>query len=187
MPKGFSNTATFNDTLFAEIDAEPVRFSEKRQAQGRQTRNIMLEPGPAVRAYSDAMNNAVRHYMDELHDDPAHPFFAGRPDTWRLEAWGTFTQQVSSGEDTHIHPDAWLSGVYYPRLPAAVQNQADTDGYLEIGRAPNHMAQRIVPKLKVVRPEMGLLVLFPSYFYHRVLPFKSPETRMSVAFDAVPI
>ena len=72
-------------------------------------------------------------------------------------------------------------------LPAAVQNQADTDGYLEIGGAPNHMAQRIAPKLKVVRPEMGLLVLFPSYFYHRVLPFKSPETRMSVAFDAVPI
>ena len=140
-----------------------------------------------MRAYSDAMNNAVRHYMDELHDDPAHPFLAGRPDTWRLEAWGTITQQVSSGEDTHIHPDAWLSGVYYLRLPAAVQNQADTDGYLEIGRAPNHMAQRIAPKLKVVRPEMGLLVLFPSYFYHRVLPFKSPETRMSVAFDAVPI
>ena len=187
VPEGFSSSATFNDALFAEVDAEPDRFSEKGQAQGRQTRNIMLEPGPAVRAYSDAMNNAVRHYMDELHDDPAHPFFAGRPDTWRLEAWGTFTQQVSSGEDTHIHPDAWLSGVYYPRLPAAVQNQADTDGYLEIGRAPNHMAQRIVPKLKVVRPEMGLLVLFPSYFYHRVLPFKSPETRMSVAFDAVPI
>ncbi len=187
VPGAFDSVATFNDALFAEVDAEPDRFSEKGQAQGRQTRNIMLEPGPAVRAYSDAMNNAVRHYMDELHDDPAHPFLAGRPDTWRLEAWGTITQQVSSGEDTHIHPDAWLSGVYYPRLPAAVQNQADTDGYLEIGRAPNHMAQRIAPKLKVVRPEMGLLVLFPSYFYHRVLPFKSPETRMSVAFDAVPI
>ena len=123
VPEGFSSAATFNDALFAEVDAEPDRFSEKGQAQGRQTRNIMLEPGPAVRAYSDAMNNAVRHYMAKLFDDPAHPFLAGRPDTWRLEAWGTLTQQVSSGEDTHIHPDAWLSGVYYPRPPSRCKSK----------------------------------------------------------------
>jgi hypothetical protein len=30
-------------------------------------------------------------------------------------------------------------------------------------------------------------VLFPSYFWHRTLPFEAAETRISIAFDAVPV
>jgi hypothetical protein len=58
---------------------------------------------------------------------------------------------------------------------------------LEVGRPPNHIVQSQPPELKIIRPETGLLVLFPSYVYHRVLPFSSSEPRMSVAFDAVPV
>lgn len=38
-----------------------------------------------------------------------------------------------------------------------------------------------------VRPREGLLLLFPSYFYHRTLPFRADAPRISVAFDAVPL
>jgi hypothetical protein len=31
-----------------------------------------------------------------------------------------------------------------------------------------------------------MLLLFPSYFYHRTLPFRSAEQRISIAFDVVP-
>jgi hypothetical protein len=37
-----------------------------------------------------------------------------------------------------------------------------------------------------VRPEVGLLVLFPSYFWHGTLPFHSEQPRLTVAFDVVP-
>jgi hypothetical protein len=37
-----------------------------------------------------------------------------------------------------------------------------------------------------VRPELGLLVLFPSYFWHGTLPFHSEQPRLTVAFDVVP-
>jgi len=37
-----------------------------------------------------------------------------------------------------------------------------------------------------VRPEVGLLVLFPSYFWHGTLPFHSEQLRLTVAFDVVP-
>ena len=37
-----------------------------------------------------------------------------------------------------------------------------------------------------VRPSVGLLVLFPSYFWHGTVPFRSHQPRLSVAFDAVP-
>jgi hypothetical protein len=37
-----------------------------------------------------------------------------------------------------------------------------------------------------VRPSVGLLVLFPSYFWHGTVPFFSNQPRLTVAFDAVP-
>ena len=37
-----------------------------------------------------------------------------------------------------------------------------------------------------VRPEPGLLVLFPAYMWHGVEPFTSRADRLSVAFDVVP-
>jgi hypothetical protein len=37
-----------------------------------------------------------------------------------------------------------------------------------------------------VRPEEGLLVLFPSYTWHGTEAFSSDAVRMSVAFDVVP-
>jgi hypothetical protein len=37
-----------------------------------------------------------------------------------------------------------------------------------------------------VRPGVGMLVLFPSYFWHGTVPFSSDQPRLTVAFDAVP-
>ncbi len=37
-----------------------------------------------------------------------------------------------------------------------------------------------------LRPQVGMLVLFPSYFWHGTVPFRSDQARLTVAFDAVP-
>lgn len=37
-----------------------------------------------------------------------------------------------------------------------------------------------------VRPEPGLLVLFPSYLWHGTEPFTSDQARLTIAFDALP-
>jgi hypothetical protein len=37
-----------------------------------------------------------------------------------------------------------------------------------------------------VRPQVGMLVLFPAYFWHGTVPFRSNQARLTVAFDAVP-
>ena len=36
---------------------------------------------------------------------------------------------------------------------------------------------------KCVEPKVGLLALFPSYFWHGTEPFQSNENRLTVAFD----
>ena len=37
------------------------------------------------------------------------------------------------------------------------------------------------------RPEPGAVVLFPSYLYHRTIPFRSDQQRISIAFDVLTI
>ncbi len=41
----------------------------------------------------------------------------------------------------------------------------------------------IAPEVRFYRPEEGLMFLFPSYFYHRTVPFESEQLRVSIAFD----
>ena len=36
-----------------------------------------------------------------------------------------------------------------------------------------------------IQPEPGLMILFPSYFYHHTIPFHTDETRISIAFDLI--
>jgi len=31
------------------------------------------------------------------------------------------------------------------------------------------------------------MLLFPSYFFHRTLPFQADATRISIAFDVMPV
>ena len=40
--------------------------------------------------------------------------------------------------------------------------------------------------VEAIRPEEGLLVIFPAWFYHRTIPFPADARRISVAFDLVP-
>ncbi|MFX8381746.1 putative 2OG-Fe(II) oxygenase [Acinetobacter baumannii] len=37
-----------------------------------------------------------------------------------------------------------------------------------------------------VKPERGMLVLFPSYMWHGTVPFEGDDRRMTIALDVVP-
>jgi Putative 2OG-Fe(II) oxygenase len=37
------------------------------------------------------------------------------------------------------------------------------------------------------KPEPGLLVLFPSYMWHGTMPFPGEQTRLTLAFDLLPV
>ncbi len=188
VPPGYDDIAAFNAALCDQAASAPDRHGEPATDKGRQTRDLLARPSGALAAYGEIVDAAVRDYRDGLADDPGHPFLAARPEAWELTAWATIMRRVDPGEDTHFHPTAWLSGVYYARLPdeAAIADDPAHAGWIEFGRPPNHIQYGFEPDLKLIRPQPGLLVLFPSYFYHRVMPFTGSSERMSIAFDATP-
>jgi tetratricopeptide (TPR) repeat protein len=86
---------------------------------------------------------------------------------------------------SHVHPRGWISSACYLQLPDSMRAGHTAEGILSFG-APGMLTTPALPAELSVRPEVGLLVLFPSYFWHGTLPFHSDEPRLTVAFDAVP-
>jgi predicted Zn-dependent protease len=86
---------------------------------------------------------------------------------------------------SHVHPRGWISSACYVQLPDSMSAGHTAEGILSFG-APGMLTTPTLPAELSVRPEAGLLVLFPSYFWHGTLPFHSDQPRLTVAFDAVP-
>jgi len=107
------------------------------------------------------------------------------PARWRLASWAVVLD-AQGHQGPHFHPDGYVSGVYYAKLPATMR-PGDDAGCIEFGRTADHIGGTREPLVEVRRPEEGLMFLFPSYLYHRTLPFEGAEPRICVAFDVLPI
>jgi hypothetical protein len=86
---------------------------------------------------------------------------------------------------SHVHPRGWISSAFYVELPDIMADGRTDDGVLSFGK-PSILTNPPLEAEYSVRPTPGMLVLFPSYFWHGTIPFQSPQPRLTVAFDAVP-
>jgi tetratricopeptide (TPR) repeat protein len=86
---------------------------------------------------------------------------------------------------SHVHPRGWISSAFYVQLPDCMRAGHTGQGVLSFG-APGMITTPELPAELSVVPKVGLLVLFPSYFWHGTLPFRSTQPRLTLAFDAVP-
>lgn len=87
----------------------------------------------------------------------------------------------------HIHPNSYISGVYYVKTP-------ENSGELVL-RNPSNIQSMFTPSSVIksfnefnsskwtISPEVGKLVLFPSWIEHEVTQNLSNEDRISIAFN----
>ncbi len=187
---GFDSLAAFNAALARHVCAHPtLEYEPRRHATrlGKHSGELLVEPKGPIAVWEAMIRGAVEDYMRSLPNDPAHPFLAcRRPRRWWLTAWAV-VMEAQGHQIPHIHPSAWLSGVYYVKLPAVVsapgQGQA---GWIEFGRPKATWHCAVEPEVRLFQPEEGLMLLFPAYFYHRTIPFDAAEPRISIAFDVIP-
>lgn len=107
-----------------------------------------------------------------------------KPDQIKLRGW-SIVMDSQGYQLSHIHPSAWLSGVCYLQLPSVIDECDDHQGWLEFGTYPEDYSQHCEPESYLIKPEVGKLILFPSYFWHRTIPYSSDTKRISLAFDIV--
>ncbi|MFO0040672.1 MAG: putative 2OG-Fe(II) oxygenase [Pseudomonadota bacterium] len=187
-PPGFADATAFNRALAHDIRHHSrLRFEPLGLAArgGFLTEDLMADRTPAIVGFEQALRTAIEAYVAALPDDPEHPFLRAVPrGAYGLNLWATRVAEQGV-IDTHIHEESWLSGAYYVELPPAVREDA-TAGWIEFGRPHRGLPEPAPDDITCQRPEVGTLLLFPSYLYHRTLPFAGAGERISISFDLAP-
>ena len=186
-PPGYDSMADFNAALEAHVRAHPrlttILFAQATH-HGKRVNDLLEEPKGPVRQLEQMMLQALQTYRDTRPAWPGHPFFAQPvPVRPQLRSWAVLMERHGH-ETPHIHPDGLISGVYYVRLPEVVaQHDAAGAGWIEFGAPDPLFATRRPAPTRKVQPVAGTMLLFPSYFWHRTIPFDTQEERLSIAFD----
>jgi uncharacterized protein (TIGR02466 family) len=188
-PAGYTNLAAFNNALITHVRTHPSLVDNPSTGAtrgGGHTDELLVDPKGPFATFEQVINAAVTDYLRSLPVQQGHPYLAQRPRGWRLTVWGVMLR-AEGHQVAHIHPGGWVSGVYYAKLPGVV-GAADGDhaGWIEFGHPPLEFHGEAKVEVRAVKPKEGLLLLFPSYFYHRTIPYKSEEERVSIAFDVLP-
>lgn len=139
------------------------------------------------------MHDKVQTYLNDMNQGDAHPFLEHMPSSFNIASWAALLDGEGN-QQPHIHIDGYLSGCYYVRIPDEIQNQdmsseaapAAPQGGFEIGRPPPELGCDKPVASKAIKPEEGLMVLFPAYMYHGTIPFHSDTQRICIAFDVLP-
>lgn len=173
-----------NEELRAIILAEEAEYESlgRSNVGGWHSRpDFLRRPEPAVAGLTTWITWAVRK-MIEASAGPGT--FKG---TLSLSAW-TAICRAGAYHAPHAHPDSAWSGAYYvdagtgrPDGPlGGVLEFLDPRGGADAVTAPGDPYGEPLR----VRPEAGLLVVFPSWLYHWVHPYAGQIPRIAVSFNA---
>lgn len=189
VPEGFQDLDAFNAVLVKHVLNHPTLVEAPASystMNGRHTSELFAGDLGPMADFEQVIRVAEAAYRKDIPIDPTQSWLAQRPKKTKLNCWSVVMN--SQGHQlSHIHPSGWLSGVYYPRLPDVIEDDdPNHEGWIEFGRTTDNYSGKKDPDVRMYKPREGLMVLFPSYFYHRTIPFHSDQLRFSIAFDICP-
>ena len=188
VPPGFASVEAFNHALAAAILGSPALATPAPDAPlvgGRRLPDFFGLDARWKTPLVEAFRAAISGYVDGTTVGAAHPVRTGRPAKFEFVGWAN-VMGAGDFERPHIHESGWLSGVYYvetPAVPGVPTGQEPMAGSLLLGGHSSEGALRSV--LIPHQPRAGEFVVFPSYLFHRTVPFTGAGRRISVAFDAL--
>jgi uncharacterized protein (TIGR02466 family) len=147
---------------------------------------LMNRSEPEIVILRDMIGGAVKEYMERYFEENC----SAPPTDLKIRMWGWGINMREGDINTqHVHPDAKISGVYYPVIPPGQGGGSksrpggsimfcDPRPRAHMNQVGNQITEIVVP------PTPGMMVLFPSYYEHCVIPFKGPGVRTCIAFNA---
>jgi hypothetical protein len=100
-----------------------------------------------------------------------------------VSAW-TLKQGPGNYQVLHSH-ESHISGNIYIEVPDFLENSDQTDGCLEFKLPVTKTPGRFIfTDTWRIKPEVGKMVIFPSYLSHTVYPWQGTGHRISLAWDA---
>ena len=152
-------------------------------ALGKQTYDDVFESEhPSIQQLATLILSNARDYCDRLAAQPHHPLLGRIGSECMFSGSWSVLLSKNGYHKSHYHPDGWISGVLY--VDVAEDALKEGAGWLQFGRCD--LSGQLGEADYLVKPESGLMVLFPSYFWHGTEPMTSDSTRLTIAFDLVP-
>ena len=188
-PPPWSDVASFLADLetslnrFHDPNGHALLFQSLRHGT-ETTQDLTRSADAAVRGLFQSFAAPIARYLEHIGNgtDPLRRRNNGR---WRFNGSWSVRLRDRGFHMSHVHPRGWISSAFYVRLPDTMAEGRTDEGILSFGK-PSILTSPPLEAEYSVRPTPGMLVLFPSYFWHGTIPFQSPQSRLTVAFDAVP-
>ena len=188
-PPGWPDLASFltevTSHLLALHNPHGHRLLYQSLRQGTETtQDLSRSRDPVIQALFHAFAAPIARYRDHIgHGKDA----LRRRNQGASRFNGSWSVRLHRAgyHTSHVHPRGWISSACYIQLPDSMRTGHTAEGILSFG-APGMITTPSLDAELWVRPEVGQLVLFPSYFWHGTLPFHSEQPRLTVAFDVVP-
>ncbi len=151
---------------------------------GSQAQGVLASGDPVIQAFFRSVDRVIADHITWLGegDDPVRARITGRH---RIKGAWSVRLRPHGYHVNHIHPEGWLSSAFYVETPTTAVDAGDRQGWLTFNK-PGFATVPALEANHAVRPEPGLLALFPSYMWHGTQAFTTDETRMTIAFDIVP-
>jgi predicted Zn-dependent protease len=188
-PAGWPDLGSFLTELTSHLNAlhnpHGHRLLYQSLRQGTETtQDLSRNQDPVIQALFRAFATPIARYRDHIGHGADALRRRNRGPTRFNGGWSVRLHR-DGYHTSHVHPRGWISSACYIQLPDSMRAGRTAEGALSFG-APGMLTTPSLPAELSVRPELGLLVLFPSYFWHGTLPFHSEQPRLTVAFDVVP-
>lgn len=189
VPDGWSGLDAYLAELVADLGRSHTLLAHPIGNSLREGSQIQLSPRQSsfasIRAFPQAVDGPIRRYMAAIGagSDPMR-----RRNTQNYRISGIWSVRLRPGgfHVNHYHPRGWISSACYLHLPTAVA-RGGGEGWLKLGEPAFPTTPALAPEY-FLKPEPGLLALFPSYMWHGTVPFvgKDSDSRLTIAFDVVP-
>lgn len=186
-------TLTFFPTYVWAHDLAPAE-AEPLNAQLAAKVEELIAPRPALGPGEIWQTDQVLHEMPafaplveliETAVGNALAFLKVRYDAYRITACWANVSPSGCGHPGHSHPNNYLSGVYYVKIPRGGDSITFNDPRIQTGIMAPHVTQ--VDQSNAVQASLpvraGRLLVFPSWFVHSVQPNMSQEERISISFN----
>jgi tetratricopeptide (TPR) repeat protein len=188
-PTGWSDLSSFLAEVTARLNAlhnpHGHRLLYQSLRQGTETtQDLSRSQDPVIQALFHAFAAPIARYREHIGQGKDA---LRRRNHGASRFNGSWSVRLHSAgyHTSHVHPRGWISSACYIQLPDSMRAGHTAEGTLSFG-APGMITTPSLDAEFSVRPELGQLVLFPSYFWHGTLPFHSEQPRLTVAFDVVP-
>ncbi len=140
---------------------------------------------PEIKVLLNLMQSALMDYVGEEIDKDPESFEL----RMALEAWANVSEAGNYAKP-HVHPMSNFAVVYYVDIgDYQLRGADDHSGCLEFIDPRNRVSMLATPGVDArdslrMRPENGVLVIFPSWMYHYVHPYNGKRPRISIACNA---